>query len=332
MTKDKHQLHKIGAVSSLSGVPVPTLRVWESRYQAFNPAKSEGSHRLYSEEDVFRASALRQLTASGHAISTVAHLDAAALSALLNQQRRSSHQKTLAEQQARPVSLVVVGLALAARLQSQPFAQGLAGVNLQVSDTLVDLDAANAQTLSASPDILLVRVNSLHMAAHASLRRLIQHCAVPQVIVLYSYGQERVVEAMKMAGMIVRREPITDADLADLVNAVLLIDPRQTPDFAQPGIMIPPRKYSDQTLMQVAGISTNVLCECPKHVAELIAQLANFEQYSQECLNNSDKDAHLHARLSAISGSARALFERALEMVAAHEGITLEQRTPVVTD
>lgn len=328
MIKTKHHLHRIGAVSSLSGVPVPTLRVWETRYEAFRPAKSKGSHRLYTEQDVLRASMLRQLTANGHAISSVANLDVAALGALLNQHRQSMGKKARSAQEPRSVSVVVVGIALATRLQSSQFAQGIAGVSLQVSDSFVDLDSAGEQAFCGSADILMVRVNSLHMAAHAALRRLIEKYAIPQVIVLYCYAQERVVEAMKMAGMIVRREPIGDADLAELVNAVLLIDPRQATDLAQPGVMIPPRKYSDQTLMQVARVSTNVLCECPRHVAELIAQLAHFEQYSQECLNSSQEDAHLHARLSAISGSARALFERALEMVAAHEGIVLEQRSP----
>ncbi len=325
MSKANHHLHRIGAVSSLSGVPVPTLRVWETRYGAFCPSKPGGSHRLYNDEDVLRASLLRQLTANGHAISTVANLGAADLGALLNQQRQSKGKKVLGEQPFRSVGVAVIGLALAARFQSNLLVQGIAGVNFQVTDSLVDLDVALEQPWSGRPDILLVRVNSLHMAAHAALRRLIDQYAIPQVIVLYSYGQERVVEAMKMAGMIVRREPITDRDFADLINAVLLIDPRQAHDFAQPGVMIAPRKYSDQTLMQVAGISTNVLCECPRHVAELIAQLANFEQYSQECLNNSQEDAQLHAQLSAISGTARVLFERALEMVAEHEGIDLEQ-------
>lgn len=324
MNLDKHHLHRIGAVSSLSGVPVPTLRVWESRYGAFRPSKSGGSHRLYNDEDVLRASLLRQLTASGHAISTVANLEAAALSALLTQQRQSRGRKDHLEQTSRSVSVAVVGLALAARLQTSQFLQGIPGVGLQVCGTWADLDSASEHGLSARPDILMVRVNSLHMATHAILRRLVSQYAIPQVIVLYSYGQEKVVEAMKIAGMMVRREPITDRDLAELINAMLLIDPRQSTDLTQPGAMIPPRKYSDQTLMQVAGISNNVLCECPKHVAELIAQLANFEQYSQECLNNSQEDAHLHAQLSAISGSARALFERALEMVAEHEGIVLE--------
>jgi DNA-binding transcriptional MerR regulator len=324
MSQAAHHLHRIGAVSSLSGVPVPTLRVWETRYGAFRPSKSGGSHRLYNDEDVLRASLLRQLTANGHAISTVANLGAAALSALLNQQRQSRGKKLPFEQSSRSVKVAVIGLALAARFQANPFLQG-GGVNFQMTDSLPDLDSALQSPWQGRPDILLVRVNSLHMAAHAALRRLIDQHAIPQVIVLFSYGQERVVEAMKMAGMIVRREPITDRDFAELINAVLLIDPRQANDFAQPGVMIPPRKYSDQTLMQVAGISTNVLCECPRHVAELIAQLAHFEQYSQECLNNSQEDAQLHAQLSAISGTARALFERALEMVAEHEGIDLAQ-------
>jgi hypothetical protein len=56
--------------------------------------------------------------------------------------------------------------------------------------------------------------------------------------------------------------------------------------------------------------------------------LASFEQYSHECLSKSSEDAHLHAYLSSVSGSARALFERALEMVAQHEGIELKEDLP----
>jgi hypothetical protein len=128
---------------------------------------------------------------------------------------------------------------------------------------------------------------------------------------------------MKRCGMIVRRDPISDADLADLVNAVLLIDPAQSAVGLSSGTLIPQRKFNDMTLMRVSGISTNVLCECPRHVAEIIAQLASFEQYSHDCLNKSSEDAHIHAYLSSVSGSARALFESALEMVAQHEGIDL---------
>jgi hypothetical protein len=60
-------------------------------------------------------------------------------------------------------------------------------------------------------------------------------------------------------------------------------------------------------------------------VAEIIAQLVSFEQYSQECLNKSAEDAHLHGYLHSVSGSARALFEYALQRVAEHEGLVVPQ-------
>lgn len=317
------QWHRIGAVASLSGVPVPTLRGWEIRHGAFKPMKTGGSHRLYSEEDVLRATMLRQLTEAGHAISTIANLETSRLSALLHQQRSTHLRQAAAAAVPRTVSLSVIDLPLATRVQTARFRDALSGVAVRVIDAVNDLAEAATHGFASAPDILLVRVNSLHIATHAALQRLVAQHGFRHVIVLYSFGQERVVAAMKLGGMIVRREPLSDADLADLIRSLLLIDTRQPSDFLQPGVMIPPRKYGDQALMRVAGISTHVLCECPKHVAELIAQLASFEQYSQECLNNSPQDAHLHAQLSAISGSARALFERALELVARHEGIEL---------
>ena len=42
----------IERLAGLADIPVPTLRVWESRYQAFSPDKTSGRHRLYSDEDL----------------------------------------------------------------------------------------------------------------------------------------------------------------------------------------------------------------------------------------------------------------------------------------
>jgi hypothetical protein len=141
-------------------------------------------------------------------------------------------------------------------------------------------------------------------------------------IVLYSFGQAPVIESLQQWGMVVRREPLPETELGELIQASLQTDLSTTAKLPTPNT-IPPRKYDDMALQHVAGISTQILCECPKHVAELITQLARFEQYSLDCLNKSTDDARIHAHLSAISGSARAMFEDALEMVAQHEGIDL---------
>jgi len=316
-------LHRIGTIARLAGVPVPTLRVWESRYQAFAPRKTAGQQRLYNEEDLLRATLLKQLSDGGHAISHIARLDVEALNRLWQQHQGADTRKARQGIPPGTVSLAVVGLGLAARIGSDAFRAGFASTVVQVAGVFADLDAALAATLDQRPQILLVRAGTLHEIVLEGIRRVVQRHGIRQVIVVYSYGREALAQAMKQAGILLRREPVADGELADLVRSVLVVDPADPAPGAAPGAMIPPRKYSDETLARVAAISSQVLCECPRHVAELIAQLASFEQYSQECLNKSSEDAHLHAHLASVSGSARALFERALEMVAEHEGIVL---------
>ncbi len=316
--------HKIGAVSSLSGVPAPTLRIWESRYNCFTPHKTEGKHRLYNDDDVLKATLLKRLTENGHSISSVAALTCTALNDLLQQQQSANQRKQLTAHPGGTVSMAVVGLTLASRIESKKFTLGFHHHSIQVTDIYNTLSQALESTGQHKPQILLIQCNSLHAGIQVDIHRLAEMHGAVQVIVLYSFGQEPIIAAMKRCGMIVRRDPISDTDLADLVNSVLLIDPAQSAAGLNPGTLIPQRKFNDLTLMRVSGISTNVLCECPRHVAEIIAQLANFEQYSHDCLNKSSEDAHIHAYLSSVSGSARALFESALEMVAKHEGIDLE--------
>ncbi len=320
-------IHKIGAVSNLSGVPTPTLRIWEIRYATFTPHKTLGNHRLYTDDDVLKATLLKRLTEQGHAISNIAKLSSHALNNLLQQQQASNQSKSRAATENQSVCLAVVGLTLAGRIESKKFTLSFNNQAIRVTDIFNDLPDALGARFQQKPEILLVKVNSLHAGVQVEIHKLAQSCQALQTIVLYNFGQEKIIETLKLSGMLVRREPIPDSELADLINSVLLVDTKRSTSNLTAGTVIPLRKFSDKTLMRVAGISTNVLCECPRHVAEIISQLISFEQYSHDCLNKSSEDAHLHAYLSSVSGSARALFESALEVIAKHEGIDLGENT-----
>jgi DNA-binding transcriptional MerR regulator len=63
---------RIGAVARRTGVAVATLRAWESRYGVLRPSRTDGGHRLYSEEDVDRVLAVLRLTAQGWSVSAAA--------------------------------------------------------------------------------------------------------------------------------------------------------------------------------------------------------------------------------------------------------------------
>ena len=101
--------------------------------------------------------------------------------------------------------------------------------------------------------------------------------------------------------------------------------PRQARPVSPPAPLetVPGRRFDDRSLAQIAQASTTLYCECPRHVVELLLSLGTFERYSAECENRSPADAALHRYLQRVAGSARALFEDALVLVARSEGLAL---------
>ena len=322
------QSYRIGAVSQTTGIPVSTLRIWEKRYQAFSPIKSPGNHRIFNESDISKALLLKQLSQQGHAISSIAGMNVDQLRRIGNQ---SIHPKALLQKNNRDENTVtfvaVVGQSMANRIESKQFKRLIQDNPLKVSHVFQNIEDTLSIDIPSQPSVLLVKVNSLQPQIQNTLQELKKKHVFEQTIVVYNFATEAMVQALKWAGIVVRREPIADTELADLLQSVLFVDSTRAQEFGTGGSIITARKFSESTLSRVASISTNVLCECPRHVAELISQLASFEEYSQECLNKSPEDAHLHSYLQSISGSARCLFENALEKIATHEGIDLSERS-----
>jgi DNA-binding transcriptional MerR regulator len=87
-------IYSIGAVARMLGVPAPTLRAWEERYQQIVPARSAGGQRLYSRDQVDQLSFIRNQIEQGlqpadahRLLAEQYHRDAASMSV---DQRRSS--------------------------------------------------------------------------------------------------------------------------------------------------------------------------------------------------------------------------------------------------
>lgn len=324
-------LYRIGAVSKLSGVPVPTLRIWQTRYNAFAPTTTQGQHRLYQEEDLRKAVLLKTLTTQGHGIRLIAGLPAAQLQQLLQTGQEVTRPQRRSEIPHSPV-WTVVGESLAERLQSLASKAAGSGQDRSIRQVWKDLDTAR---LAASPgagglaqdpvDVLWVSLNSLNARAAQNILALAQQHGVKQTVVLYGFGQNSAVALLESAACQVHRNTLSDAALAEIVQStrpahlptLRWLEGQQSP--------IPPRQYSDAVLQRVVNIPSQVLCECPRHVAELIGLLGRFEDYSLDCLNQSPKDSALHTQLNTVAATARALFEEALLMVATHEGISLQE-------
>ena len=59
------------------------------------------------------------------------------------------------------------------------------------------------------------------------------------------------------------------------------------------------------------AMESDVACECPRHVSELIVALNQFEDYSNDCVNQTDQDAarivNMHLTLTDEDGRALAV-------------------------
>lgn len=81
--------YRIGAVSRLTGLSADVVRVWERRYGAIRPQRSDGGSRLYSDADIARLRRLRQAVELGHAIGQVAKLPESELDTLSSRNREA---------------------------------------------------------------------------------------------------------------------------------------------------------------------------------------------------------------------------------------------------
>lgn len=72
--KDASKVFSIKAVSIRCGLSAHVIRVWEKRYQAVTPDRTETQRRVYSEADVERLFLLRKATEAGHRIGQIAGL------------------------------------------------------------------------------------------------------------------------------------------------------------------------------------------------------------------------------------------------------------------
>ena len=326
-----------GAVARMAHMPVATLRIWEQRYQAVGPTTAPSGQRLYSAADVQRVLLLRQLTEQGHAIGAMAALDAAQLQQVASTQATSvAGQRVQPARRAAALRVAVVGQALALRLQRPAVVQCLAH-RWQVAAVFGSLTEAAEATPGSALDLLLWQAPGLQANALPELMAAQDALHARHVAVAYRFAGTAARRALAGSGAMVVREPADDdalgAWLASLEGQVVArADERNgqpvprssqglVPELA-PGD-VTPRRFDDFALTKFASLSSTIACECPRHVAELLMQLSNFEAYSADCTSRSPADAELHAYLQRVAGVSRALFESALERVAIQEGLML---------
>ena len=310
--------YRIGAVSRLTGVPADTLRVWERRYGVATPVRTASGTRLYAPEDVARLTLIKRLVERGDAISRVASLS-------LDELRERLRGEGLArggDAAGRPCRVVAMGGLLADRLgQAGSRADGVEFVGVFRERRALAEGAA-----ALSPDVIIMEYPTLHAEQVQEIGTLLAQSGAQRAIVVYNFASRSTLARLNSRRIIPWRAPADPFELrrwcagtsGGAVQVAAADGEGMEVDVSRP---IPERRFDDEALARIMAMSTTVRCECPHHLADLVANLLAFEAYSRECESRNAEDAALHAHLHATTAHCRSLIEAALARVIAAEGI-----------
>ena len=311
--------YRIGTAAKLTGISPDTLRIWERRYAVVTPQRSSGGGRLYTTEDIARLKLIRRLVDKGDTISIVAGLNLDELQARLSETQSVANIAA----PATPCRLVIIGELVSARMKAE--SDSLTDVSVTASyDTL---QAFLAETDTIEADILIIEQHTLQAETVIELIDWIARVNACHAVIIYRFAAREALEQLPRSKCTTLRAPVDPQTVQShcLARCGRLsgVQDEEADYTLVSGEPAPPRRYSDERLAKLAGLSTTIKCECPQHLAELITSLGAFEKYSSECESRNVKDAELHAYLSTTASKARHMFENALALVIEAEDIEL---------
>lgn len=308
--------YRIGSVARMTGIALPTLRMWERRYGVVEPERTPAGGRLYTRAHVARLAMLQAAVQAGHAIGTVARLPDDEI-----QNRLKETLPALAADHS-PTRVAVVGSTLPTLMAGPEVADPA----LKVIGTFDSVEEATGSLAGEDLGVLVLEVPTLHPDEVDGLISLISEAKARLTIAVYGFTSRRILRRLDLLNVLCMRAP---ADLTQLVRICRLVSPGLPAVHSETAIAnakpedLSERRYDDRQLLRLASINSAIRCECPQHLAGIISSLAAFERYCQECANATPSDAVIHDLLYRSTAQARQLMEASLEELLRVEGISL---------
>lgn len=290
--------YAIGAVARATGLTAHVLRLWEQRYGAIEAARTPSGQRRYSTEDLERLKRLKRLVDRGERISALAGLSDAELDERLAQLSEPPPARPLRRGTPR---VAVIGATLPERFAAEGLEPALAAS--EPTRFVKDLQGLRVDAVIVEADILDTDVLRL-------LRRVRGVAGRAPIAVVYRFARDADVVAVGDAGVTAVRAPARAEQVLAALPARVAPAPSKPPEPLAAATTAP--HFSAAQLARLATTESNVDCECPRHLADLVASLQAFERYSARCVDRNADDAALHDYLLETTAAARAHMETAL--------------------
>lgn len=319
MNPENSQLYKIGAIARLTGITPMTIRMWQTRYDAVSPVRTEGKQRLYTERDLTKLSLLKELTDHGDSIGMVAGLTVEELENRLKEQtlKRGTREK---QTNHTPIKVAVLGYGFP---QLGNADVGAYAAPLELVGQFNPENALSNEIKACQPDLLIFQIASLQPDSPGLIEEAIEHSGAQGACVVYAFGPKKVVKDLTNEQTLPLRAPVNVQELTLAANHLLKSAERPRAED-ETAVQIQQRRYSDPQLWEIVNQPNAIKCECPQHLSHILFSLNNFEAYMKDCENRNTKDAEVHQYLHKVAAESRACLEKAMDKLVEHENLTFK--------
>lgn len=314
--------YRIKTVAELTGISRATLLAWERRYSIVEPSRQDNGYREYSDNDLACLQSVKLLMDKGYKVSEAISLIQEA-------------QKTVQSQARNSAPSVRVAALHDTLTQQMDVTQSYLG-GLTVARIAPDLERFLAMSHDEPVDVLVARLSLLGGTPRDSLRRCIEVSRAQSVVVVYEFATHKTLAKLAQLGARLVQGPVRVATLRQAIveqlafvraattgggssPAPLALAPSGAPSSEEPR---PPR-FTDEELGRLREMRTGLDCECPNHLAVLVAALISYERYSADCVARDAEDAALHRYLGDGTARARQILEELLVRVCEQDGIRI---------
>lgn len=294
---DAPALMSIGKLSQESGVHASTLRVWEARYQVMTPIRTEGGARRYTREDCLRLKWIKALVDLGYKARLLAPLSLDELRVELDSAAGTAGTVSPVEKKRR-----------AGAFGATPWAKSfLSSPTIELVRDIQHVDSLSELEQHATAfDIVIIFAHGLQ----ASLAKRIADMASVNprklVMVIYEFSSAMALASLQRTGVACLRYPLSPVEFSGKLKSLLAEREQEA------GLPLP--DFSPESLQIIIDGEHKILCECPKHLAQLLLSLHGFVEYSVNCADDSPAEALVHKKLREIATESIMQLESGLKL------------------
>lgn len=311
--------YSIGVVARLTGLTAHNLRMWERRYGLAASQRSSNGRREFTKTDLDHLRLIKQLLDRGMRIGDIAKLPKKTLSGLCVNQPDSATK----DSSSIPIATAVVGHGLAMHFDKHPRRYPQLALNCttqSIEEWFSNKDkSADINLDTGGARVYLLQIDMVNKAIAIQLQKLKQNDN--SIFIFYRYAARDLIEDLENVGITMSDSKITTDTVDNTVKEALrqksysslLQQSAEQFELSLPSER--PRQFNPQQLADAAKRSSELNCECPPHLSDLINALNAFEDYSQQCSADNWKEASVHACIYAYTCQARYLMEKALVAV-----------------